>query len=761
MPRFCVCLFGLFILAMWPLEPASAQTRSSLTTVVQDSIATPRLGLVLGGGGARGLAHIGVLKVLEEAEIPVDVITGTSMGSVVGALYASGYSADSLEALVLRQNWATLFPLNKQALRRGHNPNIDERFILHLPLRGTKISFPLHLMDQQPIYRLLARLLAPSESVTNFYDLPIPYGAVATHLATGEPHLFTEGSLVEAVLASMSIPGLLAPVTIDSVVYVDGGVARNLPVPEAQAMDADLTLAVFTGAQDEPNVAIESFTDVASETLRLWRRRNAVEQFDQADVLIQPDLSTHAMASFEDLEAIILAGEDAARAALPAIDSLLSAHGISHRSTLHTPSSPQPVAVREIHVDGFRGRRARALKRYLRLQPNMSYSLRALEDRMDRGYETGRFSHLYYTLASVDSTDQADLTVHARSYHNEWLGGSVHYDTEYALSALLATRLHLPLGTWFEAQARIGELVHAELTYHIPLPSRFLDTFYIRGEAMRLPYRVYADSLTQGERAFDRFVASSGFSFDLGHHFTLNTAFLGEYSYLHEANQEALFWTAQVELRQDGLDALDFPMRGTHLRIHTNQHVLSEFSQADSTVDSLPSQIMGRFSGYLPVTRFFSFYADVAAGSADVFGALPQRREDSLTIPSPRLSLRASSLENYYWGGSFFVGGYPDYDVFSERHFALPGSGIHSLSGIGFGIAAVGVRLRLIGALFASAQWTYAFIENPPAPNLEAESYAFTLGTRTPIGPMKLTFAQAVRGIDPTYPLHFSMGYVF
>lgn len=764
--RLCVYVLGLLLGCFSPLT-TTAQVTDTLAAQPSDTLMTPRIGLVLGGGGARGLAHIGVLKVLEEAQVPIDLLVGTSMGSVVGALYASGYDAEAIEALVLAQDWEALFPLNGQALRRGTNPTIDERFIVHVPLRGAKIAFPLHLMNQQPIYRLLGRVLAPHAPIDDFANLAIPYGAVATNLATGEPTLFTEGNILHAVLASMSLPGLLSPISINDTLYIDGGVARNLPVPEAKLMGADLTVAVYTGADEAPKAAVDSFTDVASETLRLWRRRNAVEQFNQADLLIQPDLGNHSAASFQDIEAIIAQGEAAARAALPHFEALLANHRIQPREAHTTPQPQQMLVVDHISVDGLRGRRARALLRYLHLQPNATYSIQALEDAMDKGYATERFSHLYYSLTPSDATDALHLTVHAQTHHNEWLAASVHYDTEFALSALFAMRLHLPLGTWFEAHARVGELVHAQLTYHIPLPSRFLDTFYIRGAALRLPYRVYTDSLlqnqhrlTQGERTFDRFMASAGFAFDLGHRTTLNMAFLGEYNRLNEGEQEALFWTFQADLRRDGLNALDFPTRGTLLRLHTNQHVLSEFYGTDTFIDALPSQLMGRFTGYLPLTSFASVYTDLAAGNADVFAKRPTL-SDTLTGPQRLPLLPRTAIEDYYWGGSFFVGGFPDYAPFSERHFALPGAGIHAFSGSGFATAALGVRFHVVGPLFASAEWTYAFLENHNRLHREFESLSASVGLRTPLGPLRLTFAEALRGFNTTYPVHFSIGHTF
>ena len=192
----------------------------------------PRIGLVLSGGGARGAAHIGVLKVLEELHIPIDAIAGTSMGAVVGGLYASGLSPREIERIMTSLNWQDAFrdrpPREDLTFRRKQE---DQNFLVKFPLgiRGSKIQLPKGLIQGQKLNQTLRRLTLPVARITNFDELPTPFRAVATDLETGEAVIMDSGDLTSAMRASMSAPGVFSPVERDGRLLVDGGIAENLP----------------------------------------------------------------------------------------------------------------------------------------------------------------------------------------------------------------------------------------------------------------------------------------------------------------------------------------------------------------------------------------------------------------------------------------------------------------------------------------------------------------------------------------------------
>lgn len=205
-----------------------------------------KVGLVLGGGGAKGAAEVGVLKVLEEADIPVDYIAGTSIGAIVGGLYAIGYDAADIDSLYRNQNW--LFLLSDQVKRESEtflSKEEREKYIVHIPLsKERKVSLPTGYVKGQNIFNLFSKLTVGYHQVDDFSNLPIPYRCVAVDLVEGKEMVFSSGSLPLAMRASMSIPGVFAPVEWKGKMLVDGGALNNLPVDVAKEMGADVIICV-------------------------------------------------------------------------------------------------------------------------------------------------------------------------------------------------------------------------------------------------------------------------------------------------------------------------------------------------------------------------------------------------------------------------------------------------------------------------------------------------------------------------------------
>src|SRR5437868_12108829 len=204
---------------------------------------TPKIGIALSGGAARGLAHIGVLKVLERAGIPVDVITGTSMGSVVGGLYAVGYSAAQLDTIVRAQDWFRLLsdPVDRRDLPIGRKVAAD-RLLLALPIYQGGVHLPRGVVPGQRIWELLTRLTWSAHGVRDFRALPIPFAAVATDLETSRAVVLDHGFLPDAIRASMALPSVFSPVDLGATAVIDGGVVRNLPAQDARALGADVLI---------------------------------------------------------------------------------------------------------------------------------------------------------------------------------------------------------------------------------------------------------------------------------------------------------------------------------------------------------------------------------------------------------------------------------------------------------------------------------------------------------------------------------------
>ncbi|MDE2305267.1 MAG: patatin-like phospholipase family protein [Gammaproteobacteria bacterium] len=280
----------------------------------------PRICLVLSGGGARGLAQIGVLEVLERLRVPIDCVAGTSMGAVIGGLYASGMTPEQIDHAVRTLDWQEAFrdrpPRQDLGFRRKQD---DRNFLVRLPigLKHGRFLFPKGLIEGQKLQETLRRLTLPDHAIRDFDRLPTPFRAVATDLETGEAVVLHDGDLVEAMRASMSAPGLFAPVDSHGRLLVDGGLAENLPIDVARRMGADVLIVVDVSFPLQKRAHLDSALAISNQMLAILVRRDAERQkrtLGARDVLIEPDLGLTGSADFQVAAQTIRLGAEAALA---------------------------------------------------------------------------------------------------------------------------------------------------------------------------------------------------------------------------------------------------------------------------------------------------------------------------------------------------------------------------------------------------------------------------------------------------------------
>jgi len=331
---------GLFLAACLA-APAITDAQSTPEPVTRDTHHRPRIGLVLSGGGARGAAHIGVLKVLEEMRVPVDAIAGTSMGAVVGGLYASGLSARDIEKIVTSINWQDAFrdrpPREDLDLRRKEE---DETFLVkyHFGLRDGHIVVPKGLIQGQKLTETLRRLTLPVARISDFDALPTPFRAVATDLESGESVVIGSGDLTSAMRASLSAPGVFAPVEREGRLLVDGGIADNVPIDIARSMGVDLLIVVDVGSTLLPRKQLTSAPVISNQMLAILINRNAQAQLaslSDKDVLITPILGDASSFDFGSVARVISVGEKAARASASQLAALAVSEQDIQGYTLH------------------------------------------------------------------------------------------------------------------------------------------------------------------------------------------------------------------------------------------------------------------------------------------------------------------------------------------------------------------------------------------------------------------------------------------
>src|SRR5690606_32518960 len=301
----------------------------------------PKVGLVLSGGGAKGLAHIGALKAIEEAGIRVDYIGGTSMGAIVGSLYAAGYSAKQLDSIFRVTNFDVLLqdqiPRSSMSFYEKRN---FETYIGTLPFDNFKVSLPTSLSKGQNLYNLLTKLFFNVEGISDFNKLPIPFFCMATDVETGEPIKINQGYLPRAVAASAAIPSFFEPVPYQGKVLVDGGVVNNYPVDEVIAMGADIIIGVDVQDSLLKRDKLNSATDVLVQ-INYYNTINAMsEKLKKTDVHIKPNITGFDILSFGKGKEIIQSGYQAAINQLSTLDSIANLQVLK-------PTPIRPVKVRD------------------------------------------------------------------------------------------------------------------------------------------------------------------------------------------------------------------------------------------------------------------------------------------------------------------------------------------------------------------------------------------------------------------------------
>jgi len=314
------------------------------------AIARPRIGLVLSGGGARGLAHVGVLKVLEAERIPIDVIAGTSMGAIVGGLYASGMNAAELERELLKVEWSSVFNarVDRQYLsQRRKEEDFEISSLLELGIRGGELLIPSGAVSTRGLETLLRRYTLPVRAVQEFDQLPIPFRAVATDLETGAAVVLSRGDLALALRSSMSLPGVFPPTEVDGRVLGDGGLVNNVPLDVARAMGADIVIVVNIGTPLAGRDTLNSVIGVTAQMINILTEQNvqrSLASLTARDVLVSPALGKFGAGDFDKVAQAVAIGAQGAEAAMSRLRPLAVAPEVYAQWRAEHPKLRRPEA---------------------------------------------------------------------------------------------------------------------------------------------------------------------------------------------------------------------------------------------------------------------------------------------------------------------------------------------------------------------------------------------------------------------------------
>ena len=434
-----------------------------------------KVGLVLSGGGAKGVAHVGVLKVLEEAGIPVDYIAGTSMGAIVGGLYAIGYDAETLDALVRKQDWTHL--LSDRVFRYNvpfSEKESSEKFLLTLPIRKRSVVMPPGFVSGQNIYNLFLDLTVGYHDSTLFKELPIPFACVASDLTDGQEVLLDRGNLALAMRASMAIPGAFAPIVTEGKVLVDGGISNNFPVDVARDMGADILIGVDVQADLKDEKGLESVMGVVDQLTSLLGIAKYEENKKLLDFYIKPDINPFSAASFSKsaIDTLIYRGEQAARLQWDDLMELKKRIGITgDEKPQQRPSSKiygeqDTIRIDRIIMQGVDKRDERWLRSIIRMKGYGEVTMEEIHKAIAELYGSGAFSHVNFKLTGAPHYDLI-FTMENKKINSLNIG--FRFDTEEMAAILVnSTYMHRSLrGSRLSFTGRLSTNPYVMLEYSL------------------------------------------------------------------------------------------------------------------------------------------------------------------------------------------------------------------------------------------------------------------------------------------------------
>ncbi|HPC82883.1 MAG TPA: patatin-like phospholipase family protein [Thermoanaerobaculaceae bacterium] len=425
----------------------------------------PRVGLVLSGGGALGLAHVGVLKVLEELHVPVDCVAGTSMGAIVGGLYAAGYSPQEIERLAYELPWGELIEDRPDRRHLPYRRKVDDQTYLtpiQLGLSGGRLRMPSGLIAGHRLGIELRLLTLRAQGTEDFDRLPLPFRAVAADIGTGEMVILRRGELAHAMRASMAVPGVFSPVELDGRLLVDGGLVDNLPVDQARAMGADVVIAVDVGTPMAAKRRPDSIASILSRTSDMLTRVNVERMLPGVAILIRPDVGRFSLLDFGRAREILPKGEAAAKEHVAEL-ARLAVDDDEWQTFLqrHRRATPD-IRIATVSIDPGPGLDHRAIAGKVKARPGTYLDPEGLRDDLRRLWELGEFETVTFDVVATDAGWELRLVGNRKSWGPNFLrvGLSMATDLEgesrfSLLGAITMTRIDR-LGGELKASVQAG-----------------------------------------------------------------------------------------------------------------------------------------------------------------------------------------------------------------------------------------------------------------------------------------------------------------
>ncbi|MBP5211191.1 MAG: patatin-like phospholipase family protein [Bacteroidales bacterium] len=600
----------------------------------------PKVGLVLCGGGAKGAGHIGVIKVLEEYGIPIDLVVGTSMGAIIGGMYSIGYTGQELEDLMLSQDWNLIMTGNVGRNQLFYDTKtVDDKLVFTVPFKinadntlspentdywrpeNSGRYLPTSVYSGQNIFTLLSDCTAGYHNYTDFNDLPIPFSCVGVDIVNAEEVEFHDGILPLAIRASMAIPGVFAPVRIGNKLFIDGGFRNNYPVDVARRMGADIVIGVKLGYNDSTYVDYDNPLALAESVLSVTTTYKTEAAIEDTDILIAPTVGEYGVMSFntEALRNLINYGEEATREMSDVLLDLKKSLG--NPPVKHSPSKviKDSLILADVVYNGVSSKEAKVLEKVAEIKTGERISKDDISKAVERYYATNAYSSVSYILENEN--EPFNLVVNFVKKMSNQVGVGVRADTEEVISALFDLRFnHTALyGSKFALNARISQnyAVNATYTYRTKYAFEVNVNASLRNYSARLSENRWNSNLTFLQHTAGLDISTSNFRnfiFKVGaevDYFKYNHASVNYDRYIPETYDTDLtrngFFNVGAKFGFDNLDDIYFAKRGTLFEVgYTNYFDLQ-------TINSLFADVSIRLEhnisiGKRATTTFIPFF---------------------------------------------------------------------------------------------------------------------------------------------------------
>lgn len=733
----------------------------------EPSPSKPKVGLVLSGGGAKGYAHIGVIRKLEEHGIVPDYITGTSMGSIIGALYSIGYTPDQMEQIIEDVNWDEVIS-NKVGYEKisFEEKYYYGRYLIDLPADDWVVRLPTALIEGQNLHLLLSRLTEPVHGIRDFSEFPIPFKCVGADIERGTPVVLDTGDIVQAIRASMAIPTVFTPVAWDSLLLVDGGLVRNYPVKEVKDMGADIIIGSYVGSGFKTKEELRSLVDILSQAAFVTSIFDSEAQTEMVDIHMVPDLAGYTAADFTEGAPIIQRGYEAAEKSEAQIKSLAERLGVEG-DTIKRPGVTLLPAYRfeDIVVEGNKTYPDKLIKGRMKVKVGQEYSLERLEEELNLAFGIQSFKEVSYRILPglTDSTYVLNLKVKEAARNS--IRAGLHYDTEnnVGLSLNYTSRNAILRGSRFLVEADIADNPRVSTNYFKYLGKQQKIAFYVGyyfNSFRRFPF--YEN--TSRTATFDYNMNRFDVGIQTTHLRNATFGFRGQFQRLDidpRVNQDSAAIQSynekatQVELylSVNTTNHAYFPTRGERMNIRVRSKLSTEADFATTgVIDSL--SVFGDYTTVVfDLDSYISFFKKFTLTYGGMIGL--SFRNDSIDL-SPQIM-------DYQ-----ILGGFNPVLPNSYRFIGLPA--YSQLTPISSSVYA-GIQYRFLNHFVAQGFINYANnewfedvfnVEGIPEYNTGGKNIfgiGGMLNYETVIGPASLGIATNSK--DPTYYVYFGVGFMF